>query len=62
MQIFFDLKVTPYILVNNNLLKLHNTNTSPYSMQALSFKGSIIWNTVPTNRYKNLISFDEFKQ
>ena len=25
------------------------------------FKGSIIWNTAP-NRYKNLNSFDKFKQ
>ena len=61
MQEFFDLKVTPYSLRNNNLLTLPKTNTSRYGTQALSFKGIIIWNTVP-NRYKNLNSLNEFKQ
>ena len=31
MQEFFDLKVTPYSLRNNNLLRLPKTNTSRYS-------------------------------
>ena len=61
MQEFFDLKVTPYSFRNNNLLGLPKTNTSQYGMQALCFKGSLIWNTVP-NRYKNLSSLEEFKQ
>ena len=61
MQEFFDLKVTPYSLRNNNLLRLPKTNTSRYGTEALCFKGSIIWNTVP-NRYKNLNSLDKFKQ
>ena len=61
MQEFFDLKVTPYSLRNNNLLRLPKTNTSRYDTEALCFKGSIIWNTVP-NRYKNLNSLDKFKQ
>ena len=30
-------------------------------MEALCFKGSIIWDTVP-NHYKNLNSLDKFKQ
>ena len=47
MQEFFDLKVTPYSLRNNNLLRLPKTNTSRYGTEALCFKGSIIWNTVP---------------
>ena len=47
MQEFFDLKVNPYNLRNNNLLKLPKTNTSPHGTQTLFFKGAIIWNTVP---------------
>ena len=35
MQEFFDLKVTPYSLRNNNLLRLPKTNTSPYGTEAL---------------------------
>ena len=61
MQEFVDLKVTPYSLRNNNILRLPKTNTSRYGTEALCFKGSIIWNTVP-NRYKNLNSLDKFKQ
>ena len=61
MQKFFDLKVSPYSLRNNNPMTLPKTNTSRYGTQALCFKGSIIWNTVPY-RYKNLNSLGEFKQ
>ena len=61
MQEFFDLKVTPYSLRNNNLLRLPKTNTSRYGTEALCFKGRIIWNTVP-NRYRNLNSLDKFKK
>ena len=60
MQEFFDLKVTPYSLGNNNLLRLPRTNTSRYGTEALCFKGRIIWNTVP-DRYKDLNSLDKFK-
>ena len=42
MQEFFDLKVTPYSLRNNNILRLPKTNTSRYGTETLSFKGSII--------------------
>ena len=42
MQEFFDLKITPYSLRNNNLLRLPKTNTSRYGTEALCFKGSII--------------------
>ena len=55
MQEFLDLKVTPYSLRNNNLLRLPKTNTSRYGTETLCFKRIIIWNTVP-NRYKNLNS------
>ena len=41
MQEFFDLKVTPYSLRNNNILRLPKTNTSRYGTEALCFKGSI---------------------
>ena len=61
MQEFFDLKVTPYSLRNNNLLRLPKTNTSRQGKEALCFKASMIWNTAP-NRYKNLNSSDKFKQ
>ena len=61
MQENFDLKVIPSSVRNNNLLKLPKTNTSRHGTEALCFKGSIIWNTVP-NRYKNLNSLDEFIQ
>ena len=61
MQELFDLKVTPYSLRNKNLLTLPKTNTSQYGTQALCFKGSIMWKTVP-NPYKSLNSLDEFKQ
>ena len=61
MQEFFYLKVTPYSLRNNNILRLSKTNTSRYGTEALCFKGSIIWTTV-LNRYKNLNSLDKFKQ
>ena len=56
MQEFFDLKVTPYSLRNKNLL----TNTLRFGTQALCFKGSLIWNTVP-NHFKNITSLDELK-
>ena len=52
---FFNLTVTPYSPQNNNLLKLPKTNTSRYDTQVLSFKGILMWNTVP-DRYKNLNS------
>ena len=47
MQEFFNLKVTPYSLQKNNLLRLPKTSTSQYGIQALCFKGSTIWDTVP---------------
>ena len=61
MQDFFNLKVIPYSLRNNNLLKLPKTNTLRFGTRALCFKGSLIWNTVP-NHYKNIKSLEEFKR
>ena len=61
MQEFFDLKVTPYSLRNNNLLRSPKTNTSWYGKEVLCFKGGVRWNTVP-NRYKNRNSLGKFKQ
>ena len=40
-------------------LRLPKTNASRYVTQAVSFKGSILWNTVP-NRYKNVECLDKF--
>ena len=59
MQEVFGLKVTPYSLRNNNILRLPKTNTLQYGTEALGVKGSIIWNTY---RYKNLNSLDKLKQ
>ena len=61
MQEFFDLKVTPYSLQNNNILRLPKTNTSRHGTERLCFKGRIIWNTVP-KRYKNLNCLHQYKQ
>ena len=47
MKDFFDLKNTRYDLRSKQLLKLPETSTSRYGTQALCFKGSLIWNTVP---------------
>ena len=61
MNEFFDIKVTPYSLRNNNLLKLPETKTLRYGTQALCFRGSLLWNTIP-EQYKNITSVDEFKK
>ena len=42
IQEFFDLKITPYNLRNNNIITLPKTNASRYGPEALCFKGSII--------------------
>ena len=61
MKNFFDLKNTQYDLQNKQLLKLPETNTSRYGTQALCFRGSLIWNTVP-NKIKNIGNIEEFKK
>ena len=38
MQEFFDLKVTPYSIRSNNLLRLPKTDTSQYGMEMLLLK------------------------
>ena len=48
MKYFFDLENTRYDLRSKQLLKLPETSTSRYGTQALCFKGSLIWNTVPS--------------
>ena len=47
-------------LCGNYLLKLSATNTCRYGIQALCFKGSLLWNKIP-NKYKNRNSLEEFK-
>ena len=61
MKYFFDLKNTRYDLPSKQLLKLPETNTSRYGAQALCFKGSLIWNTVP-NKFKNIDNIENFKK
>ena len=58
---FFDLKNTRYDLWSKQLLKLPETNTYRYGTQALCFKGSLIWNTVP-NKIKNIDNIEDFKK
>ena len=53
MKKIFDLKNTRYDLRSKQLLKFPATSTSRYGTQALYFKGSLIWNTVP-NKIKTL--------
>ena len=61
MKNFFDLKNTRYDLRSKQLLKLPETSTSRYGTQALYFKVSLIWNTVP-NEIKNLGNIEDFKK
>ena len=58
---FFDLKVTPFSCGHKDPLKLPKTNISRYGTQALCFKGSVTYSTIP-NRYKHIKCLDEFKQ
>ena len=46
MQEVFGLKVTPYSLRDNNILRLPKANTSRYGTEAPCFKGSIIGGTL----------------
>ena len=61
IKYFFDLKNTRYDLPSKQLLKLPETSTSRYGAQALCFKGSLIWNTVP-NKFKNIDNIENFKK
>ena len=61
MKDFFDLKNTRYDLQSKQLLKLPETITSRYGTQALCFKGSLIWNTIP-NKFRNIDSIEDFKK
>ena len=54
MKDFFDWKNTRYDLRSNQLSKLPETSTSRYDTQALCFKGSLIWNTVPGKFKKHI--------
>ena len=57
----FGLKNTLYDLRSQQLLKLPETSTSRYGTQALCFKGSLIWNTVP-NKFNNIDNIEDFKK
>ena len=61
MKDFFDLTNIRYDLRSKLLLKLPETRTSRYGTQALSFKGSLIWNMVPS-KFKNIDSIEDFKK
>ncbi len=60
---FFIPKDIPYNLRTNNLLQLPKTNTFVYGNNSLSYRGSILWNTLsdttkvaPTSKpFKNMI-------
>ena len=61
LKYFFDLKNTRYDLRSMQLLKLPETSTFRYGTQALCFKGSLIWNTIP-NKFKNIDNIEDFKK
>ena len=61
MKDFFDLKNTRYDLRSKLLLKLPETSACRYSTQALCFKGSLIWNTVP-DKFKNIVNIADIKK
>ena len=61
MKDFFDLKNIRYDLRSKQLLKLPEISTSRYGTEALCFKGSLIWNTVP-NKFKNIDNIEDFKK
>ena len=61
MKNFFDLKNTRYDPRSKQLLKLPETSTSRYGTQALCFKGSLIWNTVPS-KIKSNNNIEDFKK
>ena len=60
---FFKQKDLRYDLRTNNLLQLPKTNTLVYGNNSLSFRGSILWNTLSdtikiaqnTKQFKNMI-------
>ena len=60
MRNFFALKVNQYNLCNNYQLKLPNTNTCRCGKHILCFKGSLLWNKVPS-KYKKINTLEEFK-
>ena len=63
MKYFFDLKNTRYDLRSKQLLKLSETTTSKYGTQAPSFKGSLIWNTIPNKfKFKDIDNIEDFKK
>ena len=63
MSEFFIPKDIQYDLRTNNLLQLPKNNTVAYGNNSLSFRGSILWNTLPdtikaaqnTKQFKNMI-------
>ena len=63
MSEFFIPKDIQYDLRTNNLLQLPKTNSLAYRNSSLSFRGSILWNTLPdtikaaqnTKQFKNMI-------
>ena len=61
MKDFFYLKKTRYNLQSKQMLKLPETSTFRYATQALCFKGSLIWNTVP-NMFKSIENIENFRK
>ena len=56
----FDLKPHKYNLRSTHLLKLPATKTSRYGIQALCFRGSLLWNSLPS-KYKEITNLEAFK-
>ena len=57
----FQTKELPYNIRNNNLLKLPPTSSTRFGTNSLVFKGSLIWNTLPSS-LKNSNTLSIFKK
>ena len=60
-RLVYEMQDANFDLRSKQLLKLPETSTSRYGTQALCFKGSLIWNTVP-NKIKNIGNIEDFKK
>ena len=60
MKNIFKIKEGYYTLRNQNLLKVYTPRTEKFGVRTVSFKGSLIWNTLP-NVYKQSRSINIFK-
>ena len=58
---FFVNKDDPYNLHTNELCKLHSASSKRYGLNSLSFRGSLLWNTL-NDKLKLASSLEKFKK